>query len=150
MARSGWAGPPRPHLGLPACPPNRCPTRSTACAGCCWTSACWCGRSGPAAAAGPQPRWRRAELRYVDLKAGRRLQVTAYDETQAHTANHEAAEAAAAVDALLGEPFGNWHVDTVEETLQLRVTKKGEAMVHVSAREGGPTSSTNRKQDMTG
>ena len=30
---------------------------------------------------GEQPRWRRVELRYVDLKAGRRLQVRAYDET---------------------------------------------------------------------
>ena len=28
---------------------------------------------------GTQPQWRRVELRYVDLKAGRRLQVTAYD-----------------------------------------------------------------------
>ena len=37
---------------------------------------------------GQQPRWKRVELRYVDLKAGRHLQITAYDETQAHTANH--------------------------------------------------------------
>ena len=79
------------------------------------------------------PRWRRAELRYVDLRAGRRLQVTSYDETQAHTANHEPGEAAAAVvDELLGEPFGNWHVETPTGTLQLRVTKKREAMVHVA------------------
>ena len=28
---------------------------------------------------------RRVELRYVDLKAGRHLQVTSYDDTQAHT-----------------------------------------------------------------
>ena len=41
-----------------------------------------------------QPRWRRVELRYVDLKAGRHLQVTAYDETQAHTANHARGDAA--------------------------------------------------------
>ena len=34
---------------------------------------------------GQQPRWKRVELRYVDLKAGRHLQVTAYDDTQAHT-----------------------------------------------------------------
>jgi SAM-dependent methyltransferase len=80
------------------------------------------------------PRWRRVELRYVDLRAGQRLQVTSYDETQAHTANHEPGEAAAAVvDELLGEPFGNWHVETPTRTLQLRVTKKREAMVHVAA-----------------
>jgi SAM-dependent methyltransferase len=80
-----------------------------------------------------RPRWRRVELRYVDLRAGRRLQVTSYDETQAHTANHEPGEAAAAVvDELLGEPFGNWHVESRTLTLQLRVTKKREAMVHVT------------------
>ena len=62
---------------------------------------------------GQTPRWRRVELRYVDLKAGRRLQVTAYDETQAHTSNHEPGDAAqAAVDDLLDLPFGNWHVET--------------------------------------
>jgi len=82
---------------------------------------------------GQQPRWRRVELRYVDLKAGRRLQVTAYDDTQAHTTNHEPGEAArAAVDGLLDEPFGNWHVETTTETHQLRVTKKLEAMVHTA------------------
>jgi SAM-dependent methyltransferase len=85
---------------------------------------------------GTTPRWRRVELRYVDLKGGRHLQVTSYDETQAHTANHPVGEAArAAVDDLLDEPFGNWHVDTTTETHQLRVTKKLEAMVHTSARQ---------------
>ena len=43
----------------------------------------------------PQPRWRRVELRYVDLKAGRHLQVTAYDDTQAHVTNRQDAAAAA-------------------------------------------------------
>jgi hypothetical protein len=85
---------------------------------------------------GQRPKWRRAELRYVDLKAGRHLQITAYDDTQAHTSNHPTGELAReAVDALLEEPFGNWHVDTTTESLQLRVTKKHEAVVHVRARE---------------
>ena len=88
---------------------------------------------------GPTPRWRRVELRYVDLKAGRHLQVTAYDETQAHTANHAAGDAARqAAEALLEEPFGNWHVHTADQALQLRVTKKGRAMVHVQALELAP------------
>lgn len=79
---------------------------------------------------------RRVELRVVDLKAGRHLQVTAYDATQAHTSNHAVGEqAAAAVDALLAQPFANWHVDTATETLQLRVTRKGAPLLHVSARE---------------
>jgi SAM-dependent methyltransferase len=106
---------------------------------------------------GAQPRWRRVELRYVDLKAGRRLQVTAYDDTQAHTSNHEPGAAARdAVDALLDEPFGNWHVETTGpgggEVHQLRVTKKLEAMVHTSARQpepdtDGPGASATRAHD---
>ena len=81
---------------------------------------------------GAQPRWRRVELRYVDLKAGRHLQVTSFDATQAFTSNHRGEDAARAVDELMAEPFGNWHVHTTEEHLQLRVTKKREAMVHVA------------------
>ena len=80
----------------------------------------------------PQPRWRRVELRYVDLKAGRHLQVTAYDDTQAHVTNRQ--DAAAAVDELLAEPFANWHVETTTHTHQLRVTKKGEPLLHTSER----------------
>src|SRR6478735_3674119 len=66
---------------------------------------------------GQTPPWRRVELRYVDLKAGRRLQVTAYDDTQAHTSNHAPGDdARASVDGLLDLPFGNWHVETTTET----------------------------------
>lgn len=78
---------------------------------------------------------RRVEVRVVDLKAGRHLQVTSYDETQAHTTNHAIGEdAEAAVHALLAQPFANWHVDTAGETHQLRVTKKGVPMLHTSVR----------------
>jgi len=78
------------------------------------------------------PRWRRVELRYVDLKAGRHLQVTTYDETQALVTNRK--DAAAAVDELLAEPFATWHVETASHTHQLRVTKKGEPLLHTSER----------------
>lgn len=84
------------------------------------------------------PRWRRVELRYVDLKSGRHLQVTAYDDTQAHTSNHQVGdEAAVVVDALLAEAFGNWHVDTAHETRQVRATKRLDAIVHVGPRQVG-------------
>jgi SAM-dependent methyltransferase len=84
---------------------------------------------------GSAPRWRRAELRYVDLKGGRRLQVTTYDDTQAHTTNAALGRAAdEAVDELLAEPFGNWHVETATQVLQLRVTKKLAAALHVQDR----------------
>lgn len=88
---------------------------------------------------GSAPQWRRVELRYVDLSAGRRLQVTAYDEHQAHTSNHAlGAEAEAALVELRAQPFGNWHVETTASTIQLRVTKKGDALLHTAARANGP------------
>ncbi|GAA4813751.1 methyltransferase [Nocardioides caeni] len=88
------------------------------------------------------PPWRRVELRWVDLKAGRHLQVTRYDATQAHTANHLRGEAAAqAVAGLLAEPFGNWTVEARERQLTLRVTKKGEAAVHEARRAAGEATS---------
>ena len=83
---------------------------------------------------GETPRWRRAEMRYVDLKAGRHLQITTYDDTQAFTANHSGDAVRDAVDELLDEPFANWHVETTTQTHQLRVTKKLEAVVHTAER----------------
>ncbi len=80
------------------------------------------------------PRWRRAEVRPVDLRAGRRLQIVRYDQRQAFTENVEyGPDAAVAVKELLAEPFGNWHVDTTDMTVQLRVTKKGDAQLHRAA-----------------
>lgn len=85
----------------------------------------------------PAPAWRRTELRYVELRAGRRLQVTTYDQTQAHTRNVELGAAAAeAVDSALAEPYGNWHVDLPDQTVQLRVTKQGDAQLHTAAKPG--------------
>src|SRR6478736_2498333 len=84
---------------------------------------------------GEVPTWRRAELRYVDLKAGRHLQITTYDQTQAFTENHAVGDASRdAVDALLDEPFGDWHVDTATQSHQLKVTKKLEAVVRTTDR----------------
>ena len=77
--------------------------------------------------------WRRVEIRPVDLAAGRRLQIVRYDERQAHTSNYDIDSAPSAVDELLDQGFGNWHVETLTETLQVRITKKGDALTHRSA-----------------
>jgi SAM-dependent methyltransferase len=83
------------------------------------------------------PRWRRVDLRPVDLKGGRPLQVVTTEDDAPGTANHAfGTDAEKAVDELLAEPFGNWHVQTTSETVQLRVTKKGRAQVSRKA-EGG-------------
>lgn len=82
------------------------------------------------------PPYQRVELRYVDLKAGRHLQITEYDGRQAHIRNAATGDQAAkVVDELLAAPYGNWHVETTAETLQLRRTKKGRPLLH--RRPGG-------------
>ena len=103
---------------------------------------------------GTQPAWRRVEVRHVDLKAGRHLQVTAYDATQAHTSNHAVAggaggpaPAADEVDALLGQPFGNWHVETTTQTHQVRVTKRGDAVLSSTARTEPVTAARGHDRD---
>lgn len=90
-----------------------------------------------------EPRYQRVELRPVDLKAGRRLQAVLTEAVLTEAAAAGAAprapitrnvagpDAEALVDDLLAEPFGNWHVETLDEIRQLRVTKKGAAQVHV-------------------
>ena len=81
-----------------------------------------------------QPRWKRAELTPVRVKAGPRLQLSLYDDSRPAARNLAwGPDAAAAVDELLAEPYGNWHVTTTDTVIQLRVTKRGEAQVHRTA-----------------
>ncbi|PWK41983.1 methyltransferase family protein [Actinoplanes xinjiangensis] len=88
---------------------------------------------------GHTPTVTRAQLRPVTLKQGRKLQIVTDDGARPFTRNVDGAEAAAAVDALLAEPFGNWHVETDAATVQVRVTKKGDAQVHRSAAVAAPS-----------
>ncbi|MGH3729649.1 MAG: class I SAM-dependent methyltransferase [Micromonosporaceae bacterium] len=81
------------------------------------------------------PRWPRAELRPVTLKSGDMLQVSVSDGQRPTTRNVAWDAAGPEVDALLAEPYGNWHVQTTDQTVQVRVTKRGEAQVHVSTAE---------------
>ncbi|MFG1908671.1 class I SAM-dependent methyltransferase [Kribbella sp. NPDC048928] len=76
------------------------------------------------------PAYLRAEVRYVDLKGQRHLQITEFDERQAHTRNVPAEDLEKAVDELLDVGYGSWHVETTSETLRLRYTKKGKELLH--------------------
>jgi SAM-dependent methyltransferase len=87
---------------------------------------------------GARPEVVRAELRPVALKTGLRLQLTTTDGRTPSTRNlPPGQEADRAVEELLAQPFGNWHVETCDEVVQLRVTKAGDAQVHRAARTGG-------------
>jgi hypothetical protein len=81
-----------------------------------------------------RPAYRRVEIRFVDLRQGLRLQVTRYDETQAFISNVEPERGSDEVAGLLVEPYANWHVETTTETVQVRITKAGNPMVHRQAR----------------
>lgn len=88
---------------------------------------------------------RRAELRPVTIKGRGALQIVRQGERDVETVNYDVAEQlargnnsamATAIDELLAMPFGNWHVETASEVLQLRVTKKGEAQLHRAPTSG--------------
>jgi hypothetical protein len=97
---------------------------------------------------GHHPTVVRAELRPVALKDGRRLQLVTSDGQRPTTRNLAyGAAAAQAVDGLLAEPFGNWHVESTTATVQLRVTKSGEAQVHYGP--GAPAASTGHDRPPT-
>src|SRR3954454_10157974 len=87
---------------------------------------------------GQVPSVMRADVRPVTLKSGRHLQIVTDDGARPYTRNVAGDDAAAAIDGLLAEPFGNWHVETATETVQLRVTKKGDAQVHRAAATPDP------------
>jgi SAM-dependent methyltransferase len=79
---------------------------------------------------GQKPRWRRVELRPVELKAQTHLQVVTFDERQSFTANHESgSDSVRVIDELLAEPFGHWHVASTEAEYGFRVTKGGRVLV---------------------
>ncbi|WP_380174312.1 SAM-dependent methyltransferase [Kineococcus sp. DHX-1] len=86
------------------------------------------------------PAAERVEVRPVQLKAGPHLQFTARTGPVVSTRNVPVGEAAAAVDDLLAQPYGNLHVETATEVVQVRVTKKGDAQVHraAAAHAAGP------------
>jgi SAM-dependent methyltransferase len=83
---------------------------------------------------GEQPRWRRVELRPVELKDGPHLQVVVFDQTQSFTSNHAwGEEAERIVTELLAEGFGHWHVTSTAAELGFRVSRKGRVLVTSTA-----------------
>jgi SAM-dependent methyltransferase len=96
---------------------------------------------------GQTPSVTRAEVRPVTLKTGPKLQIVTDDGSRPLTRNvAPGPEADAAVDALLAEPFGNWHVETSTATVQVRITKKGDAQVHRAAAAAEPASRSHDRE----
>src|SRR4028118_1156523 len=95
-------------------------------------------------------RWRRAELRPVEITGGKHLQVTTYDDTQAYTRNAPLDDAGALVEDLLAEPFASWHVEVTDpegvRTLRWRVTRKGR-VESSSTLQAGPVPALDASHD---
>jgi len=77
--------------------------------------------------------WVKVVLRPVLVKGRRRLQVESFDARRSITKNYAAQAAPAQLDALLAYAFAHIHVDTAAESLQVRMTKGGKAIVSLGA-----------------
>ena len=103
----------------------------------------WSGRSRPATSAERSPRGAASSSGTSTSRRAATSRSRRTTTPRRTPRNHALGRRGArdAVDDLLDQPFGNWHVDTATETHQLRVTKKGEAVVHTRARAGRPACS---------
>jgi hypothetical protein len=71
--------------------------------------------------------WRKAVLRYVQLRDGLRLQVVTYDAHRSHTQNVGGTNADL-VHEVLASPFRNAVVELRDTTLEARVSKRGKVL----------------------
>ncbi len=75
----------------------------------------------------------RVVVRPVELREGRRIQVSRFDGRKDVSTNHAVAD-------VLGAGFANVHVATATEEIDLRLTKKGKVLVSRKKAEGEQTS----------
>lgn len=75
--------------------------------------------------------WRKVVVRPVRLAAGRALQAVLRGEHKEHTQNISPADIETRLDELLAMGFRNIHVQSTDEDLHIRITKKGKALVSV-------------------
>ncbi len=74
--------------------------------------------------------WIKVVVRPVRIKGALHWQVSHFDEEKDTTKNYTAADVPGQVDALLALPFRNIHVETTSGRLEVRITKRGEALLH--------------------
>ncbi len=74
--------------------------------------------------------WKKVTIRPVLIRGQRRLQFSYLDEKQDITRNYALDQAEDKLDALLAHAFARILVDTTEDSIQVQITRKGEAIVH--------------------
>jgi SAM-dependent methyltransferase len=89
-------------------------------------------------------------IRPVDLREGRRLQVSRNDGRKDFSTNHTAEELPAALADILAAGFANVHITTAAEEIDLRLTKKGDLLVGRKPAAAAPKTSTahNRSKEL--
>ena len=77
-----------------------------------------------------QVQWQKITLRPVEIKGQNLVQVMYFDGRKDIRKNYDASELIEVVDGLIDGGYSNFFVRTTEEDIQIRLTKKGKAMVH--------------------
>ncbi|MFO0906739.1 MAG: hypothetical protein U0939_27285 [Pirellulales bacterium] len=78
---------------------------------------------------GADSRWNRIVVRPVEIQGGRQLQFSYFDERKDVTKNALGAEVRRRIDEIFRIGFSAIHVETTGQTLDVRITKKGKAIV---------------------
>lgn len=76
--------------------------------------------------------WLKATIRPLLIKNQRQLQFSYFEPQRNITKNYHGADIAEKLDQLLALPFKNYYVETGTGVLQVRITKKGKAIIHQS------------------
>jgi SAM-dependent methyltransferase len=71
----------------------------------------------------------RVAIRPIEVKAGPALQIVTEDGVRPTTKTHPLGEADRAVDAILGQRYRNWHVETAKQTVKVQISKKGRVLL---------------------
>ena len=74
--------------------------------------------------------WRQITVRPVELRGRRQLQFSYFDEKKDISKNYAGGEAIARLDEVLAIPFSSIVAQTIDEDIQVQLTKKGKALIH--------------------
>lgn len=74
--------------------------------------------------------WIKVVVRPVRIKGELHWQVSHFDEEKDITKNYAAEDVVERIEAILALPFKNIHVETATGALDVRITKKGDALLH--------------------
>ncbi|NDJ85876.1 MAG: SAM-dependent methyltransferase [Chloroflexi bacterium] len=84
---------------------------------------------------GAEVPWQKVTLRPVMVRGKKHLQLVYFDGRQDVIQNYQGEDAGLELGKLLATPFQNFHVQTSEGDIQVRITKKGKVRIHRTVEE---------------